>query len=109
MLEDAHMFRLAAIVALAIGLAACGMIDAVRDGLKHTQAVESDLEASTGARPTVGFNWNNGQLVVVTVTFPRLLETRPVRELAELVRASVEKEFAQKPNDIVLGFSLGKS
>ena len=109
MLEDVAMFRLVTIVALAVALAACGMIDAVRDGLKHTQAIESDLEASTGVKPNVGFNWNNGQLVVVTVTFPRILETRPVRELAELVRASVEKEFAQKPNDIVLGFSLGKS
>jgi hypothetical protein len=103
------MLRLAAVAALAIGLAACGVIDAMRDGLKHTQAVESDLEVSTGVKPSVGFNWHNGQLVVVTVTFPQVLETRPVRELAGLVRASVEKEFAQKPNDIVLGFSLGKS
>jgi|SRR3979409_2390300 hypothetical protein len=109
MLEDVAMFRLVTIVALAVALAACGMIDAVRDGLKHTQAIESDLEASTGVKPNVGFNWNNGQLVVVTVTFPRILETRSVPELAALARASVEKEFGQKPNDIVLGFSLGKS
>ena len=102
------MLRLATITALAIGLAACGMIDAMRDGLKRTRAVESDLEASTGVKPSVGFNWHNGELVVVTVTFPQVIE-RSVRELAGVVRASVEKEFAQKPNDIVLGFSLGKS
>jgi hypothetical protein len=102
------MLRLATITALAIALAACGMIDAMRDGLKHTRAVESDLEASMGVKPRVGFNWHNGQLVMVTVTFRQILE-RPVRELAERVRAAVEKEFAQKPNDIVLAFSLGKS
>jgi hypothetical protein len=90
------MLRLAAVAALAIGLAACGMIDAMRDGLKHTRAVESDLEVSTGVKPSVGFNWHNGQLVVVTVTFPQVLETRPVRELAGLVRASRVRAKAQR-------------
>jgi hypothetical protein len=41
------------------------------------------------------------------VTFPRLYDTKPVRELAEAVRAAVEKEFSQTPENIVLAFSLG--
>lgn len=103
------MLRLAAIVAVAIGLAACGAIDTMVDGLKHSRAVESNLETSMGTKPAVGFNWSNGRLLVVNVTFPRLLENKPLGELAETVRAAVEKEFTQKPEHIVLAFSLGKS
>jgi hypothetical protein len=103
------MLRLAAIAAVAIGLAACGAIDTMVDGFKHMRAVESNLEMSTGVKPSVGFNWSNGRLLDVTVTFPRLLEDKPLGELAATVRAAVEKEFTQKPENIVLAFSLGKS
>jgi hypothetical protein len=103
------MLRYSAIAALAIGLAACGAVDTMVDGFKHVRAVESNLEASVGAKPTVGFNWSNGRLVVVNVIFPQVLENRPLGELAATVRAAVEKEFTQKPENIVLGFSLGKS
>ena len=78
-------------------------------GSKHTaraKAVETDLEQETGLRPGVGFDWNNGRLTSVSVTFPRLVETKPVRELADTVRAAVAKEFKQTPENIVLAFSL---
>jgi hypothetical protein len=42
----------------------------------------------------------------VSVTFPRLIETEPVRELADTVRKAVAKEFKQTPENIVLAFSL---
>jgi hypothetical protein len=44
---------------------------------------------------------------LVTVTFPKLYDTKPLRELGEMVRASVRKQFKQTPEDIELGFSLG--
>jgi hypothetical protein len=102
------MRKAIAIVALAAGLAACGMISTLVNGFRYAKAVESDLEQVTGLKPEVGFNWSNGRLVVVTVTFPRLYDTKPVRELAEAVRAAVEKEFRQMPENIVLAFSLGR-
>jgi hypothetical protein len=43
------------------------------------------------------------------VTFPRIDDKQPIRELAETVRRAVGKHFRQTPRDIVLGFSLGKS
>jgi hypothetical protein len=100
------MHKTLAIIALAAGLAACGVISTLVDGFKYAKAVESDLEQESGLRPGVGFNWHNGRLVSVTVTFPRLYDARPVRELADAVRTAVGKEFKQTPENIVLAFAL---
>ena len=99
------MFRLAAILVLAAGLAGC---DILTNGFAYTRAVEKNLQGSTHVKPHVGFNWSNGRLEVVTVTFPGIPD-KPVRELAEEVRAMVYREFKQKPMKIVLGFELKKS
>jgi hypothetical protein len=48
------MFRVAALVALVATLAAC-------DVFTNAKAVESDPEQSTGMKPEVGFNWQNGR------------------------------------------------
>jgi hypothetical protein len=90
-----------------LGLAACGLVSSLVDGVKYAHAVEADLEATTGTKPAVGFNWNNGRLTSVTVSFPDLYEAKPIRELAEAVRTAVTKEFKQTPDNIVLAFSLG--
>ncbi len=102
------MLRCAAFVMIAVSLAACGMADTLVEGVKRSRAVEVALEQSTGVKPQVGFNWRNGSLVQVTVTFPRLYETKPLRELAGIVRRAVVAEFQQTPQTIVLGFSLGQ-
>jgi len=104
---SATMRKIIAIIVLASGLAACGMISTLVDGFKHANAVAVDLEQATGLKPGVGFNWHNGRLVRVTVTFPKLYDAKPLRELAEVVRSSVRKQFKQTPEDIELGFSLG--
>src|SRR5476649_1208196 len=103
------MFTIAALLAFAVSLAACDMFSTLTNGMCYARAVESDLEAATGAKPQVGFNWRNGRLVTVTVTFPRLYDAKPLRDVAETVRAAVGKEFKQTLEDIVLAFSLGKS
>jgi hypothetical protein len=103
------MARVAALLVLALSLSGCDMISTLIDGYKYAKAVETDLEASTGMKPEVGFDWHNGRLVTVTVTFPRIDEKRPLPELAETVRHAVTSHFKQTPGDIVLGFSLGKS
>jgi hypothetical protein len=100
------MFRIAASLVLAIGLAGC---DIVTNGFSYMRAVEKDLQTSTGVKPDVGFNWSNGRLEKVTVTFPRIPESKPLRELAEEVRATVYKDFKDRPQTIMLGFELKKS
>jgi hypothetical protein len=100
------MPRLIVVILLAVGLASCDMISVLMDGLKYSKAVEDDLERATGVKPKVGFNWTNGNLEVVTVTFPRVFDAKPLNELAEDIRAAVKKEFKQTPEEIILGFSL---
>jgi hypothetical protein len=95
------------IVLLSAGLAACGVVSGLVDGLKYAKAVEDDLEQLTGLRPAVGFNFNNGRLTSVTVNYPRLYNGKPLRELAQVTRAAVIKEFQQTPDNIILAFSLG--
>jgi len=102
------MVRVAAILALAVSLAACDMFSTMISGAQYAKAVEAELEVSTGLRPHVGFNWHNGRLVTVTVTFPKLYEAKPLRETAELVRRAVTGQFKQTTEDIHLAFSLGK-
>jgi hypothetical protein len=102
-------FRFAALLAVALGVAACGVISTLVEGWRYAKAVEADLEAATGVRPSVGFNWSNGRLLTVTVAYPQLYEKKPLAALAEIVRRSVESHFQQKPEDVVLSFSLGPS
>jgi hypothetical protein len=48
-----HPMRLAiAIAVLAIGLAACGVVNTLVNGFKHAKAVEEDLEQATGLKPS---------------------------------------------------------
>jgi hypothetical protein len=100
------MFRVVAALIFVLTLAACNAVDTMKEGFKHAHAVESDLEGSTGVRPQVGFNWHNGRLASVTVQYPRLIESRPLNDLAESARAAIGREFKQTPENIVLAFSL---
>ncbi|MBR1089849.1 hypothetical protein JQ621_20495 [Bradyrhizobium manausense] len=102
------MLRAIVIVVLAFALSGCDAIATLKDGLQQAQAVEGDLAQSTGVKPRVGFNWNNGRLTSVTVLFPALYEKKPLRDLAGLVRAAVTKEFKQTPEAIVVSFTLDK-
>jgi hypothetical protein len=103
------MRKLIAVAILAAGVAGCDVANVVIDGMKKAKAVGADLETATGLKPEVGFNWNNGRLVNVSVAFPRLYEAKPLRELAEATRAAVLKEFERTPDHIVLSFVIDPS
>jgi len=103
------MTRVALLLVAAVSFAACDMISTLTDGWRYSQAVESDLETSAGMKPQVGFDWKNGRLVRVTVSFPKLYEARPLAEFAETVRAAVTNRFKQTPDEIVVAFSLRPS
>ncbi|MBB4394300.1 hypothetical protein [Bradyrhizobium sp. ERR14] len=102
------MFRAVVIIVLAFALSGCDAFGALKDGMQRARAVKGDLEQSTGVRPQVGFNWRNGRLASVTVMFPGLYQTKPLGDLAGLVRETVTREFKQAPDAIVLSFALGK-
>ncbi|WP_229266606.1 hypothetical protein [Leptospira sp. severe_002] len=102
------MWKIATAAVLALSLAACDAVDTVKEGFSHAKDVENDILVSTGVKPSVGFNWNNGRLRQVTVMFPGLYETKPLHDLGQTVRASVEKQFKQTPDQIVLAFALPK-
>jgi hypothetical protein len=85
------------------------VISTLVEGWKYAKAVEADLESATGVKPSVGFKWENGRLLTVTVAYPQLYEKKPLAALADIVRRSVETHFKQKPEDIELSFSLGRS
>ncbi len=101
------MRKLIAIAFVAACLTGCGVVETLVNGFKQAQAVEADLKETTGIKPAVGFNWHNGRLVSVTVTFPQLSDAKPLRELADMTRAAVVKEFQQTPETVVLAFRLG--
>ena len=102
------MFKIIAAMAVALTLAACDAVNTVTEGAAHARAVESDLEKSTGMKPRVGFNWNNGRLTSVTVQYPGIVQSPPLSDLAKTVRSSVESQFKQTPENIVLAFAVGK-
>jgi hypothetical protein len=95
-----------AIVVLAGGLAACGVVDLISNGLSYSRVVETDLEQATGIKPEVGFHWHNGSFQSVTVTFPRVYPDKPLEELARAVREVVARDFKQTPDTIMLAFEL---
>jgi hypothetical protein len=102
------MLKVAAALLVALTLAACDAVNTVTEGTTHTRAVESDLEKATGMKPRVGFNWHNGRLTSVTVQYPSIVQSQSLYDLAKTVRASVEAQFKQTPENIVLAFNLGK-
>ena len=98
--------RLVLMAALAVALAACGPIDSLKEGFAHSQAVAASLEKSVGLKPFVGFNWNNGSLTSVNVTFQGIPDNVPLQNIAEKSRQAIISEFKQPPKQIVISFSV---
>ena len=103
-----HQRPVAALSALlfALALASCDAFDSLKNGFEHSQAISAQLEKSLGTKVLVGFNWSNGSLRSVTVTFQGIPKDRSLSEISELSRAAVLKEFKQEPKQIVVAFVL---
>jgi hypothetical protein len=84
----------------------CGAVDTMKDGFKHSQEVASDLEKSVGEQPFVGFNWMNGSLKNVSVTFQGVPADKTNQEIVSLARASIIARFKQQPEQIVISFTV---
>ncbi|HEY4371662.1 MAG TPA: hypothetical protein VGN52_07045 [Burkholderiales bacterium] len=102
-----HMHRpLRAVAALALCLllAACNVWDTFSEGMAHSQEVASDLEKSLGEKSFVGFNWNNGSLTDVSVTFEHYPAGRSFEQISSAARAAVAARFKQAPKRLVISF-----
>lgn len=98
--------RLPAAVAIALALTACGPVDSLKEGFAHSTAVAESLEKTLGVKSFVGFNWGNGSLESVTVTFDGIPANVPLADIAEKSKQAVATEFKQVPSQVVISFAL---
>jgi hypothetical protein len=104
--EDHVVKRLLLLTFIALMAAGCGVMGTMSEGFKHSQEVADDLGKAVGNNPFVGFNWNNGSLTNVTVTFDGIPTGRTTEEVAALSRSSIAARFQQEPQNIVISFRL---
>jgi hypothetical protein len=98
--------RVPVAVALAIAMTACGPVDSLKEGFAHSKAVSESLEKTSGVKSFVGFNWSNGSLDSVTVTFDGIPANVPLADIAEKSKQAVVSEFKQSPSQVVISFAL---
>lgn len=99
------MKQYAALLLLAAAaLAGCDMVDTMKEGFTHSQEVAADLEKSLGAKAQVGFNWNNGVLSNVSVTFERYPQGQTFAQISAASKLAIANRFKQKPRQVVIGF-----
>ena len=98
--------RLLPLVMLVVTITACDAVDSMKEGFAHSQAVSDKLEKTVGLKSFVGFNWNNGSLTSVTVTFQGLPPDGALSDIAEKARQAIAAEFKQTPKQIVISFSI---
>src|SRR3954468_23851876 len=103
------MARILLLVVLALTIGACDFVDVMKEEMAQSGEVANELEETTGMRPEVGFNRQNGRLVSVTVFYPRIHDTKSLRELAAAARTAIGHHFKETPDNILLTFSAGKA
>ena len=103
------MKQLIAILLALFLLFGCDAFDSMTEGYKHTQDIASDIEKAIGSKPFVGFNWHNGSLTNVSVTFEGIPEGVSVPGIVTLARSSVASHFKQEPDQVVVSFTFSGS
>ena len=78
----------------------------MKEGFAHSQAVSDKLEKTVGLKSFVGFNWNNGSLTSVNVTFQGVPPNEALSDIVEKSKQAIAAEFKQTPKQIVIGFSF---
>lgn len=92
------------IICLFIFLSGCGLGD-VKENFIHAEAISKKLENNVGLKPSfVGFNWRNGSLNSVNITFQGLPKSATLAEITTASKQAVLLEFTQVPKEIVVAF-----
>ena len=100
------MKRIVALMVCSIVLIGCGAADTMRNGLAHSNAVETKLLGELGHRSHVGFSWANGHLTTVTVTFDGVPQAKDMKDILVAAERAVRQEFVQTPKRVVVAFAL---
>ena len=100
------MKKIVAIFLILIIFSGCNAYDTMTEGFKHSQDVAAELESSIGSKPFVGFNWSNGSLASINVTFTGIPAKKSVSEIASIARQSIVDHFKQEPKQLVISFSV---
>jgi len=87
-----------------ITLAGCHAFDTLTDGVKHSQEVAADMESAIGTKPAVGFNWSNGSLTSVSISFTGVPPKASPEQIAEVGKRSIATRFEQAPQQVVISF-----
>lgn len=98
--------RAFAAIATMCALTACGMVDTMTDGFKHSKAVSAELDKTLGLKSFVGFNWHNGNLTSVNVTFQGIPANANLTDIADKAKVAVVNEFKQTPKQVVIAFTI---
>ena len=102
------MTRLLPFALCLLVLCSCDAADTMKSGFEHSTAVSTDLEKSVGAKSFVGFNWNNGSLTQVSITFETIPRGKSLEQIASLSRGAVQKHFKQTPQRIIVAFTISQ-
>jgi hypothetical protein len=105
-LLESNLRKLIIFILLPLLLSACGVLDLLTNDIEHSQAVTVDLEKIIGKKPFVGFNWSNGSLTNISVTFDSIPTTKSSLEIYELAKQSIKTQFKQQPTKITISFAI---
>lgn len=86
--------------------AGCDAVSTLQDGLKQAKTTSEKIENATGKLPSVGFNWENGRLLQVSIQFEEIPKHKTFEELSEIARKAVKSNFSQEPGEIVISVSI---
>ncbi|MBL8472301.1 MAG: hypothetical protein KF778_22070 [Rhodocyclaceae bacterium] len=98
--------RLLVLIAITTLITACDAVDTMKEGFAHSQAVSDRLQKTIGLPSLVGFNWNNGTLNSVSVTFQGMPREQSLPDIAASAKQAIAAEFKQTPRQIVISFSI---
>ncbi len=100
------MFGRLMALALLLLIAGCDSVDTLRSGMENGNKVSADIEKAIGVGPFVGYNWRNGSLSNVSLTFQQAPRDLDWATLESAARQSIRKHFKQEPDAIVISFML---
>jgi hypothetical protein len=89
-------------------LSGCDAFSTLKDGFAQSQAAAKALEEKTGHKAFVGFNWNNGTLTNVSITFDAIITEKSLKDVESLTREVVKSSFKQEARQITLAFVVKK-
>ena len=100
--------KLLLIALLAHLVSGCDVASTIKESMAQSNAAAAAIEKQVGVKPEVGFNYQNGALVTVTVQFSSALPIS-IEDLEKVSHAAVLDAFKNEPANLVLSFVFKKA